>query len=314
MYPEHDIAAFGGYLKDNDELLQCSSGGIATALSKKMIDNDGFVAGVCYSDDFHIAQYEIVNSINDLGKFKGTKYVETDRGSVFSDVKKLLDEDEAVLFIGLPCTIAGLRAFLSCDYEKLITVELICHGPTVSKVHTEYIDFLEKKYNSKIVEFSVKKKLQGWTPGYLFARFENGKTFSENFYYTEYGYAFSVLAKKHCYSCKFRGNNRTGDIMIGDFWGATADDCFWNKDGVSSILVHTDKGLEFLKSAENIELFDTTFDRVLSKNPNIIKPREKRPETEKFEKLLSQHDLFYSCEHSKKFLPRVKSIIKKLIK
>ena len=45
-YVEHDIAVYGGYLRDDEKLMESTSGGIATALSEYMIEQGGYVAGV----------------------------------------------------------------------------------------------------------------------------------------------------------------------------------------------------------------------------------------------------------------------------
>ena len=313
-YAKHDIAAYAGYIKDNEELLQCSSGGVATAFAHQMIAEGGYVAGVAYSDDFLRAEYKIINTHEETEKLKGSKYIDADKGSVFLQVKEYLENGNKVLFFGLPCTIAALRAFIKKDYDGLIAVELICHGPTSEKVHRDYIEYLQNIFEGKIVDFSVKRKKDSWTPGYLYAAFDNGKTFTEEFYNTEYGYAFAVMAKKQCYSCKFRGNNRTGDIMIGDFWGANENDRFWNKNGVSAILVHNEKGLQWLNANNELQLFETSFERIAEKNQNIIKPRSRRKESAKFEQLFADNDLFYAVEHSKTTLTKIKGVIKKIIK
>lgn len=306
----HDIAAYAGYLKNNAELLQCSSGGIATALARKMISLGGFVAGVAYSDDFKEAKYEIVNNESDLDKFKGSKYISVNKNAVYTKVQSLLNDGKAVLFFGTPCIVAALRSFLKTDYENLLTVELICHGPTDPKVHRQFVEYLENRYKSRIVDFSVKKKKDRWTPQYLYARFENGSIYEENFYHTEYGYAFSAMGMPSCYSCQFRGSNRTGDIMIGDFWGADSSDEFWNELGVSSILIHTEKGEAFLKSLDDVQLFPTTFERIAEKNQNILKPRASTAATEKFTKLFADHDLFYSVKHSRSKKAKIKAFFK----
>lgn len=310
----HDIAAYAGYLKNNSELLKCSSGGIATALAKKIISHGGYVAGVAYSEDFKEAKYEITNSAADLDKFKGSKYISTNKNSVYTNVQSLLNEGHSVLFFGTPCIVAALRSFLKTDYSNLLTVELICHGPTDPKVHEQYIEHLESKHNSKVVGFNVKHKNGKWTPQYLRAEFENGEVFEDRFYNTEYGYAFSAMAQPQCYSCKFRGDNRVADIMLGDFWGANESDEFWNERGVSSILVHTEKGNDFILSTEGISIFPTTYERIIEKNQNIIKPRAKTKITDKFSKLFENYDLFYSVKHSKPLKTKIKALIKRIIK
>lgn len=310
-YAQHDIAAYAGYVEDSEERLSCSSGGVATALARQMIRCGGYVAGVTYSADFKEAVYAVTNRMEDLEKFKGSKYCQVKKGSVYADVKALLDAGEKVLFIGLPCVVAALHTYLKQDYKELVTAELICHGPTSAKVHRQYVEHLEATHQGRLVEFSAKHKKGAWTPGYLYAAFDNGQVFEKPFYHTEYGYAFSVMAEKACYSCKSRGNNRTGDLMLGDFWGANEQDAFWNKEGVSSILAHTEKGQAFLLETEGVRLFESSFQRILEGNPNIIKPRADKPQRAKFEPLLESHGLFYAVEHSKGFLSRLKAKLKR---
>ena len=312
-YNEHDVAIYAGYLNDDDKILQSASGGIATALSEYMLQQGGYVAGVAYSDDFHKAEYVLIDNILDIHKLKGSKYTDCDKKNIYSDVKKLVDAGEKVLFFGLPCVIGALYNYIKTRPENLLTCELICHGPTYAKVHSDYITFLEKKYKSKIIEFSVRHKNGAWIPAYLYAEFENGRIFQKPFYETEYGVAFSILSKKSCYSCKFKGNNRQGDIMIGDFWGATKEDVFWNKNGVSSIFAETEKGNFFLKATPGIVLFETTFERTVKKNPMLIESRSKFVNTEKFAEQLSKNGLMYAAKRAKGWKGILKSVAKKII-
>lgn len=309
----HCRAAYAGYLEEDAALLSCTSGGIATALSQEMVRRGGYVAGVVYADDYKSAQYHITNRAEDLDRFKGSKYVEVHKGTVYADVKALLEAGEAVLFFGLPCTVAALRAYLKKEYDKLMTVDLICHGPTDARVHRQYIEHLEQTYQSRVVDFSVRRKKDTWLPAYLHAVMENGKEFMKPFYHTEYGYAFSVMAKKACYTCAFRGDKRTGDLMLGDFHGVREEDEFWNPKGVSAILVGSEKGQDMLLHTPGIRLFETTCARIAENNPNVIRPRDSAPQRKKFEELLDSHDLFYAAEHSKAWTTRVKRWVKRLL-
>lgn len=312
-HKHHDTAVYAGYLSDDEKLIQSASGGIATALAERMLELGGFVAGVAYSEDFYRAEYILIHDKSELGKLKGSKYIECEKGTIYSDIKRLLDSGEKVLFFGLPCAVAALYRFVGDRPENLLTCELICQGPTSPKIHQEYMARLEDKYQSKIVDFSVRYKKKGWTPPYLYAKFENGKVFEKKFYETEYGYAFSVFGGESCYSCKFRGNDRQGDIMIGDFWGATGRDDFWNRNGVSVIFAETKKGNDFLSFVEGVKLFPTTFEKAVEKNPMVIRPRQREPEREKFSKLLSEKGLFYAAKHSAGIKKRVINTAAKMI-
>lgn len=309
----HTIAAYAGYIENEFELLECTSGGVATALAREMIRQGGYVAGVSYSSDFYKAQYEIINEEKEISKFKGSKYIEVDKGSIFNDVKTLLEKGEKVLFFGLPCVVAAIRKFIGKEYDEFIAVELICHGPTSNEVHLQYVKSLEERYHSKIVDFTVRKKEQLWLPIYLYARFENGQEYRKKFYSTEYGYAFSVMPMKHCLNCIFKGDNRTGDLMIGDFWGANSKDEFWNSKGVSAILVHTQKGHQFLKKIQSIKLFPTTFDRIVEENRNILQRRKSHVEGERFKILFQKKGLFYAAKHTRTIKRKIKIFLVRLV-
>ena len=312
-YNKHDVAIYGGYLNDNAKILQSASGGIATALSEFMLQQGGYVVGVTYSDDFCKAEYVIIDNISDVRKLKGSKYVDCDKRNIYSDIKKLIDAGQKVLFFGLPCIVGALYNFIGERPENLLTCELICHGPTYAKVHSDYIAFLEKKYRSRIIDFSVRHKNGTWTPGYLHAKFENGHIFQKPFYETEYGFAFSILGKKACYHFNFKGNNRQADIMVGDFWGATEADVFWNKHGVSVIFAETEKGNSFLKSTPGIILFDTNFERAVERNHMVIESKIQNIKRDRFEELLLNKGLIYATNHCYGWKGVLKNTVKKMI-
>lgn len=312
-YKEHDYAIYAGYLTDKAKLVKSTSGGIASALTEHMIDQGGYVAGVIYSKDFYNAEYILTQDKSDIDRLKGSKYIDSNKKGIFIQVKKLLDSGSKVLFIGLPCTIGALYSYIGTRPDNLITCELICHGPTTIQVHREYISYLEKKHKAKITSFSVRYKKEAWQPPYLRATFDNGELFEKPFYSTEYGYAFSILGRESCYQCKYKGNNRKGDIMLGDFWGATENDEFWNKHGVSSVFAETEKGDAFIKSVPGIKLFSTTFDRAVEKNQMVIKPKTKHNNLDKFANLLSRKGLIYAFKHSIPIKRRIVRTISKLI-
>jgi len=329
-YDQHDIAVYAGYVCEDTKLLQSASGGIATALSEHMLSQGGYVAGVAYSEDFYSAEYILIHDLAQLPKLKGSKYVDCNKRDIYAQVKQLLDEGEKVLFFGLPCTVGALYKFLGGRPENLWTCELICHGPTDPRVHRDYIGYLEKKYKSKVVAFSVRHKLDAWMPLYLYAKFENGKTFLRPYYDTEYGYASAVLGKKSCYDCRFKGNDRQADLMIGDFWGATPQDEYWNKLGVSSIFAETEKGDALINATPGIRLFPSTFEKAIVKNSMVIRSREVKPNRDEFAALLEKEGLIQAVRHSlrpaaklKKFVvrlfpnsfkPKVKNVIRSIKK
>ncbi len=312
-YSKHDVAVYGGYLLDEEKLKQSASGGIATALSEHMIEQGGYVAGVVYSNDFYRAEYVLVNDKSSLDKLKGSKYIDSDKKNIFADVKNLLDSGEKVLFIGVPCVVGALYKFIGERPQNLLTCELICHGPTGLDIHKEYLTYLENKYQSKLVNFSSRYKKNGArVPVYLRAEFENGQIFEQPFAESAYGIACSVYGLERCYNCKFKGNNRQGDIMVGDNWRATSEDEFWNKYGLSSVFAETEKGNEFLKSTEGISLFPITFEKAARCSRRVVTPALRHKNRDKFVKLLSKKGLIYAAKHSVAWKTRVISAVTKM--
>jgi coenzyme F420-reducing hydrogenase beta subunit len=306
----HDIAVYAAYCNNKEVLKYSASGGIAAALCIYTVKKGGYIAGVTYTDDYLDAEYILTNDLKDISRIQGSKYIKAKTNNIYIRVKEKLEDGEHVLFTGLPCNVAALKSVLKKDYENLITCELICNGPTKTQIHREYIKHLEEKYDSTISSFSVRYKKFGWPTPYLRAVFRNGKVFEEQFYSTEYGYAFRLCGYDGCYQCKYKGDNRAGDLMIGDFWGAGKRDCFWNRYGVSAVLVHTEKANQLLKSVDCITLFDSSFERVVSRNKRIMTPLARTHERDRFNTLLDEVGLFAAVKQVMPTKRRVKMRIK----
>ena len=69
------IKAYSGYYKDERKLRASASGGIATEIAEKFILHGGVVFGVIYSSDFRNAEYYCAQSVDELDKLKGSKYI-----------------------------------------------------------------------------------------------------------------------------------------------------------------------------------------------------------------------------------------------
>ena len=288
---------YSGYIEDSAELKSCASGGAATVISRLAVRNDFFVFGCRYSDDFTYAYYECAKNEDMIHKFKSSKYFQSRKGNVFRQIKKLLNESQNVLFIGLPCDVAGLISFLEKDYDNLYTVDLICHGATSEKVNEQFVRMKEKEYGSKVVYLNVREKCEGWVPPYLFIRFENGEVFSKPFYNTEYGVAFAEFSRKYCYKCTFKGNQRPSDITIGDYWGLKEGEEGWNSDGVSILFVHSKKGEKLIKALEHFSIITQEMKKAQEHNPCYLQPRKSTGRRERYAKHFINYGLAYACKH-----------------
>ena len=337
------LKAYSGYFNDTEKLLQSASGGAATAISELILTRGGVIFGSAYSADFRTPEFACIERKEDLHRLKGSKYAETSK-RVFHDgeykalwplVAEKLESGLTVLFTGLGCDVAALKSFLKArrtDTSKLYTIDLICYGSTLQEVHRQYIETLERKYKSRVINFTVRYKKRGWTPPYIFAEFENGRKFDTDFYASDYGKAFALYARRPCYSCNFRGNNHQSDITVGDFWGLTPQMEGWNKNGVSIMISRTEKGEELIRNIDtkqfSIREADAEF--AISHNRMYFMRREKLADYDKFcedlksaglHKAIVNHYGFMKYyfgpmkEHVKRFIPApVKKILKKILK
>lgn len=255
------LTAYQGYFLDEDKLKASASGGGATILSETVIDMGGVVFGVVYSDDFKNSEYYCADTKDKLNKLKSSKYIYSKKEicidgeykSVYQVVADYLNQGRYVLYTGLGCDTYALDMYLkknNVNTDKLYLVDLICHGPTDPVVAKEYIENLEKRFKSKVVDFNVRYKKKGWTPPYIYAAFENGQIFTERFYDSDYGYAFGKYSRQGCYSCRFKGANHVADITLGDYWGITKKMKGFNPNGVSLFIVKSKKGNNLLKKID----------------------------------------------------------------
>lgn len=267
------IKTFAAYVKDMDILSTSSSGGIASILMEEYIKKDYYIAGVQYDKDFKGTHYTITNDNGCLLPFRGTKYIQSRKFNIFKDTLNILKQGKNVLFIGLPCEIAALKLYAKEYDEQLILVELICHGATSPKVAEQFIDSIIRKFGKTIVKFNVRYKKYGWVPPCVRIEFSDGNVLTELFDSTAYGFAFRKMSRKSCYNCLFKGKHSKSDLTIGDYWGASESDPIWNSDGVSVILVHTEKGEKIVEGIKDLVKDEISYQDALKQNPCIENPR-----------------------------------------
>lgn len=252
---------YRGINKNLEDLKISSSGGIFLALARKVIEEKGVVFGVKYEDNLNVV-HDFAESMEDVKKFCGSKYVRSDLKNTYQLAKKFLDSGRKVLFTGTSCQIQGLNIYLEHEYDNLLTMDIICHANPSPKVFQLYIKEIEKSRNKRIKNISFRTKENGWrnqTPviEYVDGTKEEEKTFLTSF-------LKEMINRPVCYQCKFATENRISDITIGDFWGVEEiEPELEEKLGVSVLLVNTDKGKNTIKKLENyIDLKEINFNRM----------------------------------------------------
>jgi len=116
-----------------------------------------------------------------------------------------------------------------------------------------YLNLFDKE---QIKDFVFRDKNQGWSFNNLII-YANGNQKRVNHRMSSYMTYFlnGETYRESCYQCPFACEKRGGDITIGDFWGVvrTNPDLqgqFDIENGVSCLLVDTEKGAEILKDTD----------------------------------------------------------------
>ena len=109
--PSEPIKTYAAKNKDEIVRLQSSSGGIFTLLATKTINNGGIVFGAKFNEQWEVV-HDSAETIDDLAKFRGSKYVQSRINDNYIKVEQFLKQGRQVLFSGTPCQIAGLKKYL----------------------------------------------------------------------------------------------------------------------------------------------------------------------------------------------------------
>lgn len=275
---------YAGYTSDDIRLDRSSSGGVFSALAKHILDEDGYISGVVFDEHFK-ACHIVSNDPSDVFRMRGSKYVQSDTQNVYREIEQLLKYNKKVLFTGVSCQVAGLKAYLGKQYDNLCCVDILCHGVSSPGVFRKYLE--EEVGINKIQDIQFKnKKSEGWRKPYIHIESEAGvmhQFLEEN----EYARVFlnNVINRNCCAECQFQKIPRQGDLTIGDFWGI--EDCNPELDdnkGVSVILVNSEKGQTLLENCKKdfMVLREERLEDAIVKNPNIVSSSIPHPARRKF--------------------------------
>lgn len=294
--------AYGARHKDLSEVETSRSGAAFIALSDWIINHNGAVYGAGYTDFFRVI-HKRATTKEERNEFKGSKYVQSDIGETFKQVKTDLQDDKFVLYSGTACQIAGLKSYIPQKlHEKLFLVDIVCHGVPSPYIWKDYLKKAEQTYGPiTSVSFRDKSKL-GWKAHKESLTFQNGQTriFEK---YTDLFFQH-VMLRQSCAVCHFANLKHPSDITIADFWGWEKTDGNINKDdkGISLLLVNTPKGSNLLEnSRDDLIIFPADLEKCLQ--PNLLRPSPMHPKRKQFEKdYLEKGYTYVSHRYSNEFI------------
>lgn len=264
MGPDHqansgqDQRSYLAISENPEYYVKSATVGICTLLAHTIVENGGKVFGVILDEStwktFHIC----VSDKEGIERTRNSKYIQSDLQHTFAETKVLLKKGVSVLFIGTPCQIAGLKAYLQKEYDNLLTIDLICHGVYSYKLIRKEVEYWEHRLHGKVSNFKFRSKHRSGGVVNFDLKKDSGSKHYEFFgpysptyrCYAYNGDGVSYNLRHSCYNCPFRESGRYGDITVGDAWFIDAanylnTDIDW-KNGVSHLFGNTKKGREYI--------------------------------------------------------------------
>jgi coenzyme F420-reducing hydrogenase beta subunit len=99
----------------------------------------------------------------------------------------------------------------------------------------------------------------------------------------------NLTLRESCHSCDFAKSERCADITIGDFWGLGSDAPISRKNGVSLVLINTQKGKTFWEACcQEFSFAERSLEEAVAGNHPLKFPAPRPKEREQFIKLYEQ--------------------------
>lgn len=270
--------------KDADVLAQSQSGGAFTAMAVPVLKDGGVVYGAAF-DQSHEVHHIRVADLALLAALRGSKYVQSDMGETFRQIKTDLKNGLKVLFSGSPCQVAGLRSYIPEKLQEgLILVDFVCHGVPSPAIWKDYLAYMSRR--GPIVKASFRdKQVGGWkkhTETFTYA--DGTKKVADSFRVLFYK---NIMLRHSCAVCPYDILNHKSDVTIADFWGV--DEVLPGMDGMqgtSMVVCNSDKGREMIEAASadlSTEGAVLDYGFMARRNPNLVRPATIYKDRDRFE-------------------------------
>lgn len=306
-----------GYaVKHKDEAVReaSRSGGMFTAISDYVLELGGSVYGAGFGEHFKVV-HKCAHTREERDEFRGSKYVQSDLGDCFKEIKEKLKNGEKVLFSGTACQTAALRVYCGLDLRKnLYLVDIVCHGVPSPLMWQEFLKLREDELKGQVeaVDFRNKRKF-GWKAHHE-SIVVRGEEYSSRVY-TSLFYK-DVTLRPSCYNCIYTNERRPSDITLADFWGSEKAVPGFHEDdkGCSLVLGNTKKGCAWIRKVlKNVDYVDVTGYKY--RHVNMRKPSPKPDDRDEFWQDYFAHGFRYVAEKytAYHYEPYAKRVLKRVL-
>lgn len=273
MHNSFQQRAFAGISKNNKIWHDSASGGAFSEICRAWGNDETVYCGAAWED--LSVRHKCIEGYENIGILRKSKYVASNVEGVFPEIKCELDKGKFVVFSGTPCQVAGLKKYLKKNYEKLLLIDLICHGVGSPLVFEECMKQLGNQFHGKVISYSFRSKRRLYEMDHI----QKINVNEDNIYVMNDQY-IQLFLSQNCLrpccgqNCRFRNLNRQGDITIADFKGLTKvfPDMVGEKYNYSTIVFNSHKGYEMLsKLSKTMNLRECSMDEIKKHNPLIYR-------------------------------------------
>ena len=244
---------------DEEYRYLCTSSGAFEVICRNFCGQSPCAVFGAVLDDALSVKHEYSLDINNLSKFRKSKYVQSVLGDSYRQVKGFLQEGRKVVFSGSPCQVDGLRHYLKKNWENLLLVDFVCHGVPSASVFSAYIEDLSHSRGKEVknVVFRNKVKVSDeWNCLGMKYVYSDGS--EEQDLYPPCAYMTNFLNQLYlrpsCHACYYASMHRVSDITLGDSWGMDSykkELSMKYTNGTSLIMLNTEKGKEIFALKDN---------------------------------------------------------------
>lgn len=206
----------------------------------------------------------------------GSKYVQSNLGDVFNEIKQLLKKGIRCLFVGTPCQVNVIRKVLGFN-PLLITIDLLCLGVSSPKIFDMWIEYLEEKYKDHVSVVYFRDKHYGYSTANVRIKFDAGKILEQKYDAKSYLRTFfsGYNVRPSCYDCKFRCVPRVSDFTMGDYHQIAQVNKSMDDDlGTTIVWVNSEEGTQLFTEVQDritTHLIASTHDNCIGRISKLTK-------------------------------------------
>ncbi|WP_289307478.1 Coenzyme F420 hydrogenase/dehydrogenase, beta subunit C-terminal domain [uncultured Phocaeicola sp.] len=275
---QRPLKSYAAWSKEYAVQRKCSSGGVGYELGRTLLTQGYQVCGVRYNPEGNRAEHYIASTPEELIPAIGSKYIQ----SYTVDGFRAIDRKKKYLVTGTPCQMDSFRRYIRKFKveDNFVLMDFFCHSVPSMLAWKQYLHIVEQTVG-KVNYVSWRNKRTGWHDSWAMS-IDGEKTADKVNWHDSYNllirgkknYLYSRLSQGDIFynlflgdfccnracqkECKYKYNQSSADIRIGDLWGKTYSK---NEDGVSALVAFTQKGCEIVQQL-NCQLTEHPFEIV----------------------------------------------------